>query len=96
MDLGRRKVVDWAIGANPTAGLACRALRMAVAKEKPSKGLIHHSDKGCQYTSKEYRQPLDASKMVGSMSRVGNPYDNAPMESFFQSLKTEHLNKRRF
>jgi len=96
MDLGRRKVVGWAIGANPTAELACKALRMAIAKEKPAEGLIHHSDRGCQYTSKEYRQLLKASKMVGSMSRVGNPYDNAPMESFFQSLKTEHLNKRRF
>ena len=96
MDLGRRKVVGWAIGANPTAKLACQALTMAITKENPPEELIHHSDRGCQYTSKEYRQLLEANKMIGSMSRVGNPYDNAPMESFFQSLKTEHVNKQRF
>jgi len=93
LDLGRRKLVGWAVGTNPTSELACKALRNAIHKEKPPKGLIHHSDQGCQYTSKAYRKLLEDSNMVGSMSRVGTPYDNAPMESFFQTLKTECLYK---
>jgi transposase InsO family protein len=96
LDLGRRKLVGWALGTNPTAELACRALRNALAKENPSAGLIHHSDRGCQYTSKAYRRLLEESSIIGSMSRKGSPYDNAPMESFFQTLKTEHLYKQSF
>jgi transposase InsO family protein len=96
MDLGRRKLVGWAVGTNPNAELACKALRNAVWREKPPEGLTHHSDRGCQYTSKAYRKLLEDSKMVGSMSRAGSPYDNAPMESFFLSLKTECLYKHSF
>ena len=73
MDLARRKIVGWAMGMNPNAELACRALWTAVAKERPSAGLIHHSDRGCQYTSKAYRQLLAANDMIGSMSRKGVP-----------------------
>ena len=93
MDLGRRKIVGWALGANPTAELACKALRQAIHRENPASGLVHHCDRGCQYTSKAYRKLLEDNKMTGSMSRVGSPYDNAPMESFFQTLKTECLYK---
>jgi len=93
LDLGRRKVVGWAIGTNPTAELACKALRNAIRKERPPKGLIHHSDRGCQYTSKSYKKLIEDNYMTGSMSRVGSPYDNAPMESFFGTLKTESLYK---
>ena len=96
LDLGRRKLVGWALGANPTAELACRALQNALAIEKPPAGLIHHSDRGCQYTSKAYRALLEKNRITGSMSRVGVPYDNAPMESFFQTLKTEHVYKQSF
>jgi transposase InsO family protein len=96
MDLGRRKVVGWALGQSPTAELACKALRQALLRENPPPGLIHHSDRGCQYTSKVYRALLDSNGFKGSMSRVGNPYDNAPMESFFQTLKAEHLYKQSF
>lgn len=96
LDLGRRKIVGWALGANPTAELACRALESAIAKERPSEGLIHHSDRGCQYTSKAYRKLLIDNKITGSMSRVGVPYDNAPMESFFQTLKTEYIYNQSF
>ena len=96
LDLGRRKVVGWELGANPTADLACRALRSAIQKEKPPAGMIHHSDRGCQYTSKTYRQLLADHNIAGSMSRSGVPYDNAPMESFFQSLKTEFIYKQNF
>ena len=93
LDLGRRKIVGWAVGTNPTAELASRALKNAIRRENPTKGLIHHSDRGCQYTSKAYRKLMEDNNMIGSMSRVGSPYDNAPMESFFQTLKTECLYK---
>lgn len=96
LDLARRKVVGWSIGTKPTAKLACKALVMATLREKPKPGLIHHSDRGSQYTSKEYKELLEKHKMVGSMSRKGNPYDNAPMESFFRLLKVEHVYKRSF
>jgi transposase InsO family protein len=96
MDLGRRKIVGWATGVSPTAELACRALRAAVAIEKFDQWLLHHSDRGSQYASKTYRRLLYDNGMFGSMSRKGNPYDNAPIESFFQSLKTECLYKHSF
>jgi len=96
MDLGRRKIVGWALGINPTAELACKALRKAIRGETIAEGLIHHSDRGCQYTSKAYRKLLDKNKITGSMSRVGVPYDNAPIESFFHTLKTECLYKHNF
>jgi transposase InsO family protein len=96
MDLGRRKIVGWALGTKPNAKLVCRALTLAIHKERPASGLIHHSDRGSQYTSKAFRELLDQHGIVGSMSRKGNPYDNAPMESFFQTMKTEYVYKRYF
>jgi len=96
IDLARRKPIGWAFSSRPTADLACKALKMALEREKPTKGLIHHSDRGSQYTSKEYKKLLEDNQIIGSMSRKGNPYDNAPMESFFHLLKVEHVNKRCF
>ena len=96
LDLARRKLVGWSIGTRPTARLACQALKMAIHRENPQQGLIHHSDRGSQYTSKEYRELLETNQVLGSMSRKGNPYDNAPMESFFRLLKVEHVYKRSF
>ena len=96
LDLARRKLVGWSIGTRPTARLACQALKMAIHWENPLHGLIHHSDRGSQYTSKEYRELLETNQILGSMSRKGNPYDNAPMESFFRLLKVEHVYKRSF
>jgi transposase InsO family protein len=96
LDLARRKLVGWALGNRPTANLACQALKMAIHREKPQAGLIHHSDRGSQYTSAEYKELLKDHEIVGSMSRKGNPYDNAPMESFFRLLKVEHVYKRSF
>lgn len=96
MDLGRRKIVGWALGTSPNAALACKALKQALLKEQPGSGLIHHTDRGSQYTSKAYRSLLEKNGIVGSMSRKGVPYDNAPMESFFQTLKTELIYKRYF
>jgi len=96
MNLGRRKIVGWSLGTSPNAALACRALQQALPKEQPAVGLIHHSDRGCQYTSKLYKRLLDSNGIFGRMSRKGNPYDNAPMESFFQTLKTECVYKQSF
>lgn len=96
IDLFNREPVGWAYALHPNAKLACDALRMAIRRERPSKGLIHHSDRGCQYTSNDYRKLLDEHEMVGSMSRKGNPYDNAVAESFFKALKTEWTNRLRY
>ncbi len=96
LDLARRKVVGWALGTRPTAKLAGQALTMAFVNEKPREGLIHHSDRGSQYTAKDYKDLLKEYQMVGSMSRKGNPYDNAPMESFYRILKAEYIYKRSF
>jgi len=96
LDLARRKIVGWALGNRPTADLACKALKMAIVKEKPAEGLIHHSDRGSQYTSNKHKDLLKEHNILGSMSRKGNPYDNAPMESFFRLLKVEHVKKRSF
>ena len=73
MDLGRRKIVGWALGTSPNASLTCRALKQALLKEQPNSGLIHHSDRGSQYTSKVYRLLLDKNGIVGSMSRESIP-----------------------
>jgi putative transposase len=92
MDLCDRNPVGWALGDSPNAELACQALRRALLRRKPGKGLIHHSDRGVQYTSSQYRKLLEKNRILGSMSRTGNPYDNAPMESFFKTLKVEWVN----
>ena len=94
-DLFTCKVVGWAMDDNMKAALVGRALFMAVNAEKPKPGLIMHSDRGSQYASAEYRRLLDQFGMVQSMSRKGNCWDNAPMESWFASLKKEevHLTK---
>jgi len=93
IDLFNREPVGWAYGLHPNAKLAGDALKMAISRENPSKGLVHHSDRGCQYTSNEYRNLLDKHQMTGSMSRKGNPYDNAVAETFFKALKTEWTNR---
>lgn len=92
IDLYNREPVGWAYGAHPDAALACQALEMAIRREKPSKGLIHHSDRGCQYTSNAYKALIKKHQITGSMSRRGNCYDNAVAESFFKALKTEWTN----
>lgn len=94
LDLSRKNIVGWEIGANPNAELACVALRKAATHQIPPKGLIHHSDRGSQYTSRDYRKLLEKFHMQGSMSRKGVPYDNAPMESFFRTLKVEWINRQ--
>jgi putative transposase len=96
IDLYNREPVGWSYSLHPNAQLVCDALRMAIRREHPPKGLIHHSDRGSQYTSNDYRKLLDENEMTGSMSRKGNPYDNAVAESFFRALKTEWTNRFHF
>lgn len=94
IDLYNREPIGWAHGSHPDAALACKALEMAIRNQKPAKGLIHHSDRGSQYTSKAYKALMDKHHMIGSMSRRGNCYDNAVIESFFKALKTEWTNHK--
>lgn len=96
LDLFKREPVGWAYGRSPDAQLCCAALKAAIQKRHPPRGLILHSDRGSQYTSKAYKDLFTRFGFVGSMSRTGNPYDNAVMESFFKSLKTEWVNHYRY
>lgn len=96
IDLFSRKVIGWSIDKTITKDLPLRALNMAINARKPPEGLIHHSDRGSQYTSKEYIERLKECKMQISMSRKGNCYDNACTESFFASFKKELVYRYKF
>jgi putative transposase len=96
MDLFSRQIVGWAIDNHMRASLCVSALQMAFGRRKPGAGLLHHSDRGSQYASREYREHLTVMKMRQSMSRKGNCWDNAPTERFFRSLKYEQLNYEKF
>lgn len=89
LDLYSRAVVGWSMSKTCDEALAENALQMAVARRCPAPGFVHHSDRGCQYTSRAYLQQLKHMSAVVSMSRKGNCWDNAVMESFFGSLKEE-------
>lgn len=89
MDLGTREIVGLAMADHMRTELVEAALKMAVIQQRPPAGLLHHSDRGSQYTSGDYQQKLKDYGMVASMSRVGNCLDNAPMESFWATLKRE-------
>lgn len=89
MDLYSRKIVGWSMEKTMTKELVIGALKMACKRQKPGRGLIHHSDRGVQYTSLEYQSLLDNYDMISSMSRKGNCYDNACIESFHGILKRE-------
>ncbi len=89
LDLYSRLVVGWSMSGACDEDLVERALDMALARRRPKEGLLHHSDRGCQYTSRAYRLRLAQSGMLVSMSRKGNCWDNAAMESFFGTLKEE-------
>jgi putative transposase len=93
LDLGSRRCVGWAMRDTLEVELALSALRMARAARVPEPGLIHHSDRGSQYTSEDYRAELAAHGMVASMSGKGDCYDNAVAESFFSTLEFELLMK---
>jgi putative transposase len=89
LDLFSRFVVGWAVSAVNDRHVTIKALEMAVKRRCPDVGLLHHSDQGCTYASADYQAVLDAHAIVCSMSRRGNCYDNAVMESFFSTVKTE-------
>lgn len=89
MDLYSRMIIGWAMGSRNTTQLVSDALSMAVNNRKDVSGVLLHSDRGVQYASTDYQQKLLANDIVCSMSRKGNCWDNAPMESFYHSLKTE-------
>ena len=91
MDLASRKIAGWAMGNRLKASLVKEALSMAYWRQKPEKGLIHHSDRGSQYAGSEYQKLLERYGMTCSMSRKGDCWDNAVVESFFHSLKTEWI-----
>jgi len=89
MDLYSRRIVGWAMSDSLHRQVVIDALQMAISIRQPSPGLLHHSDRGSQYASDDYQTLLTQFQMIGSMSRKGNCYDNAPMESFFGTFKTE-------
>jgi transposase InsO family protein len=94
LDLYARKVVGWAMAPTMHAELVCGALQLAIAQRQPAPGLIVHSDRGSQYASALHQALLGRHGLVGSMSRKGNCWDNAVMERFFLSLKTERVWQR--
>jgi transposase InsO family protein len=96
IDLHSRRIVGHACGPSPTAALVERALAAAVARRRPGRGLVHHSDRGAAYVSGPFLASLQAVGAVRSLSRPGSPLDNAVIESFFSTLERELLASRRF
>jgi len=93
-DIFHKEIVGWALAPHMRTELCIEALQNAVMRHRPSKGLIHHSDQGSQYCSKEYIEELEKYGMVRSMSRKGNCWDNACAETFFSTIKSERLHHR--
>jgi len=96
LDVYSRRVVGWSMSRKLESAIAVEALESALRGRQPAPGLIHHSDRGVQYASGDYVQRLEASGITISMSRPGNPYDNAWAESFMKTLKTEEVDGRRY
>ena len=96
LDLYSRKIVGWAMSERIDTALSLAALNMALLHRQPPAGLLFHSDRGVQYASGEFRQTLQAAQLIPSMSRKGNCYDNATMESFWSTLKLEPIYRRDF
>lgn len=94
LDLASRRVVGWSMGAQAGPDLTVQALRMAVEQRRPKRGLLHHSDRGIQYSSAAYLSELTTHGLHPSFSRLGNCWDNAVVESFFHTLKVERLRGR--
>lgn len=96
MDLFSRKIVGWAMRDHMRAELPLAAMTMAIQRQRPLPGLLHHSDRGSQYASADYQSALAKAGITTSMSRKGNCWDNAPMESFFHTLKTELVHHKSY
>jgi transposase InsO family protein len=94
MDLCNRQIVGWSMQPSITRHLTLNALKMAITQRRPAPGLIHHSDQGSQYACFDYQAELQEAGMLCSMSRKGDPWDNAPQESFYRSLKSELPQRR--
>ena len=93
LDLFSRFIVGWAVSAVNDRHLTLKALQMAIKRRCPEAGLLHHSDQGCTYASEDYQVALEAHGITCSMSRRGNCYDNAVMESFFATVKSEEAER---
>jgi putative transposase len=91
LDVCSRRVVGWSMATHLRTGIVVDALQMAIARRKPAPGLVHHSDRGVQYTSLSFSKRLEDEGLLPSMGRVGSAYDNALAESFVATLKTELL-----
>ena len=96
MDLYSRRIVGWATSEHIDSALVISAMKMALSQRKPEADLLHHSDRGSQYASDNFQDLLEDNGIVCSMSRKGNCWDNACMESFFGSLKTEWLGNKKY
>ncbi len=96
LDLYSRRGIAWGMGSRLTEELATAALTMAIEHRRPAHGVVHHTDRGSQYAATRYRELLAAHGLTASMSRRGNCWDNAVVESFFHALKTEHVHHQRY
>ena len=96
LDLFSRKIVGWQMGPTADAPLVARALEMAVSRRRPGDGIIHHSDRGTQYTAVAFSKACKRAVITQSNSRPGTPHDNAVKESFFASLTKERLRGRHY
>jgi transposase InsO family protein len=96
IDLCNREVIGWEISTSLNAEIAVAALRKAIRKRKPGRGVIFHSDRGVQYASCKFRKELKDNGFKQSMSGKGNCYDNAPVESFFHTLKVEEVYRKKY
>ncbi len=96
LDLYSRNLAGWAMSEHIDTKLVLAAWNMALTQRQPASGLVFHSDRGVQYASQDYRDALDHAKALASMSRKANCYDNAPMESFWSTLKQELIHRRCF
>lgn len=96
LDLYSRSIVGWSMGKRLDAGLVVSALKQAMMRRRPDKGLVFHSDRGVQYASSLFRAELERNGFIQSMSRKGDCWDNAVMESFFHTMKTEHTYFERY
>ena len=96
IDLFNREVVGWALSSRINKAIVIRALSMAVMRKNPKKNCLFHSDRGSQYCSKDFRKKLSSNGFMQSMSRKGNCWDNACVESFFHTLKTEEIYRKKY
>ena len=96
MDLHSRRIIGWSMKDHLKSDLAQEALTMAIRQRRPQSSLLHHSDRGVQYACGDYQNLLKEQGITASMSRTGNCYDNAVTESFFGTLKTEHVHHQQF